>query len=116
MSTNGLIGRVASGDAKKENENIISICMGSTSANIEGKNNDMLKKFPIIAINGCSGKCVNKILKSKEINVYRSIAIFEILEKENISPEDPFRLGKNGEKCVSLVKKEIQNLVKNYVK
>lgn len=35
MSANGLVSRVAVGDCKKENENIISICMGSTSADIE---------------------------------------------------------------------------------
>ena len=45
MSPNGLVGRVAVGDAKKENMDIISICMGSTSADIEGRNNDMLKKY-----------------------------------------------------------------------
>ena len=44
MSPNGLVSRVAVGVCKKENENIISICMGSTSADIEGKNNPMLKK------------------------------------------------------------------------
>lgn len=68
MSTNGLVGRVASRDAKKRKWNIIPICMGSTSADIEDKNNYMLKKFQIIAINGCGEKCVNKILKSKGIN------------------------------------------------
>ena len=38
MSPNGLVSRVATGDCKKENENVISICMGSTSADIEGTN------------------------------------------------------------------------------
>lgn len=42
--------------------------MGSTSADIEDKNNYMFKKFQIIAINGCGEKCVNKVLKSKGIN------------------------------------------------
>lgn len=68
MSPNGLVGRDACGDSRKTNDNIISICMGSTSADIEGKNNEMLKKYPIIAVNGCSGNCVNKILNSKGIN------------------------------------------------
>ena len=47
MSPNGLVCRVAVGDLKKENENVISICMGSTSADIENKNTPMLKKYPI---------------------------------------------------------------------
>ena len=43
MSPNGLVSRVAVGDCKKDNENVISICMGSTSADIEGINDEMLK-------------------------------------------------------------------------
>ena len=69
MSANGLVGRVACGDCRAENENVISICMGSTSADIEGNNNEMLRKYPIIAVNGCNGGCVNKILDEKGIAV-----------------------------------------------
>lgn len=43
MGPNGLVSRVAVGDCKNENENVISICMGSTSADINGENNPMLK-------------------------------------------------------------------------
>ena len=107
MSPNGLVSRVAVGDCKKENENIISICMGSTSTDIEGKNNPMLKKYPIIAINGCSNNCVNKILKNKGITVKQTIEVGEILEPHNISSKDPFRLDDEGEKCVEIIKKEI---------
>lgn len=107
MSPNGLVSRVAVGDCKKENENIISICMGSTSADIECKNNTMLKKYPIIAINGCSNNCVNKILKNKGITVKQTIEVGKILEPHNISSKDPFRLDDEGEKCVEIIKKEI---------
>ena len=37
MSPNGLVSRVAVGDCRNENENVISICMGSTSADIDGR-------------------------------------------------------------------------------
>lgn len=107
MSANGLISRVAVGDACKESENLISICMGSTSADIEGKNNEMLKKYPIIAINGCGNSCVNKILNNKNIEVSKTISVNEILKKQNISSKDPFRLNDEGEKCVEAIKKEI---------
>ncbi|MGX8694641.1 MAG: putative zinc-binding protein, partial [Methanobrevibacter sp.] len=62
MSPNGLVARVAVGDCGSECSDAISICMGSTSADIGGVNNEMLKKQPIVAINGCSNGCVNKIL------------------------------------------------------
>ena len=45
MSPNGLVCRVAVGDIKKENENMISICMGSTSADIDNENTEMLKNY-----------------------------------------------------------------------
>ena len=107
MSPNGLVSRVAVGDCKKENENVISICMGSTSADIEGENNPMLKKYPIISINGCSNNCVNRILENKGINVKQTIEVGEVLKHHNISSIDPFRLDDEGEKCVEIIKNEI---------
>ncbi len=107
MSANGLIGRVACGDLNKSNSKIISICMGSTSADIEGENNNKLKKYPIIAINGCTGACVNKILTNKGIPIKDTIAINEILDDKNIQANDAFRLDETGEKCVEIIKKEI---------
>ena len=107
MSPNGLVSRVAVGDCKKENENLISICMGSTSADIEGSNNRTLRKYPIVAINGCSGGCVNKILESKEIDVFKTINVGDILKEHEISSKDPFRLDDEGEKCVKVIKNKI---------
>lgn len=112
MSPNGLVSRVAVGDARKENDNVISICMGSTSADIEGKNDEMLKKYPIVAINGCSGGCVNKILKNKGIDVAKTIGVDEVLKKSDVSANDPFRLDSEGEECVEVIKNEIAKTVK----
>ena len=107
MSPNGLVSRVAVGDAKKEDENIISICMGSTSADIKGENNAMLKKYPIISINGCNGECVNKILENRNIKVKKSINVGRVLENFEVRAKDPFRLDEEGEECVKIIKNEI---------
>lgn len=107
MSPNGLVSRVAVGDAKKEDENIISICMGSTSADIKGENNAMLKKYPIISINGCNGECVNKILENRNIKVKKSINVGKVLENFEVRAKDPFRLDEESEECVKIIKKEI---------
>ena len=109
MSPNGLVCRVAVGDFKKENENAISICMGSTSADIENKNTEMLKKYPIIALNGCKNNCVNTILKNKGVDVAKTINAGDILENYNVSAKDPFRLDDDGEECVKIIKKELKN-------
>lgn len=109
MSPNGLVSRVAVGDCKKECENVISICMGSTAADIEGKNNGLLKKYPIIAINGCGNNCVNAILENKGIDIFKSINTGDILENLDVSAKDPFRLDGEAEECVKIIKDEIKN-------
>ena len=110
MSANGLVCRVAVGDFKKENENAISICMGSTSADIENRNTEMLKKYPIIALNGCSNNCVNTILENKGVNVAKTVNASDILENHDVSAKDPFRLDDDGEECVKIIKKELEKL------
>ena len=109
MSPNGLVCRVAVGDFKRENENAISICMGSTSADIENKNKAMLKKYPIIAINGCKNNCVNTILENKGISVAKTINACDVLKNHDVSTHDPFRLDDEGEECVKIIKKELEN-------
>ena len=109
MSPNGLVSRVAVGDAKKENSNIISICMGSTSADINGENNNMLKKYPIISVNGCAGNCVNKILENRNIKIKKSINVGEVLADYEVKAQDSFRLDDESEECVKIIKNEILN-------
>ena len=104
MSANGLVSRVAVGDCKKENPNVISICMGSTSADTEGQNDEMLKKFPIIAINGCDNACVNKILSNRGIEVSKTIGVGDVLKEHKAFATDPFRLDSEGERCVEIIK------------
>ena len=111
MSPNGLVSRVAVGDCRKENENVISICMGSTSADIEGKNDEMLKKYPIVAVNGCPNGCVNKILKNKGIDVAGTIAVNEILDDLEVSAKDPFRLDSEAEECVKIITEELNKTI-----
>ena len=111
MSPNGLVSRVACGDCRKNNKQVISICMGSTAADIEGLNNEKIKQFPIIAVNGCDGGCVNKILTSKGITLRDTIAVYEILEKLGLSTNDAFRLDNDGEKCVNKIKEEIERKI-----
>lgn len=112
MSPNGLVSRVAVGDCRKDNENVISICMGSTSADIEGKNDEMLKRYPIISINGCKNGCVDKILKNKGIDVAKNISAEDVLNNANLKSNDAFRLDEDGEKCVLKLKAEIGKTIK----
>ena len=112
MSPNGLVSRVAVGDCRKENDNVISICMGSISADISGKNNGMLKKYPIIAVNGCDGGCVNQILENKGIDVAETLGVGDVLANYDVSNDDPFRLDDEGEKCVKIIKEKLNEIIK----
>ena len=103
MSAMGLIGRATSNDLATENENILSICITATSADNE-KFADLIKKYPILAINGCSDECVNTILKSKGIDVEKTVNIDKIFESEDIETKDPSRLDAEGEKAVKKLK------------
>lgn len=111
MSANGLVSRVAVGDCRKENDDVISICMGSTSADVDGRNNGMLRKYPIVAVNGCPNRCVNKILENKGIDVADTIAVNEILDGYDVSARDPFRLDSEAEECVKIIKEKLSKRI-----
>ena len=88
---------------------------GSTSADIENKNTPLLKKYPIIAVNGCKNNCVDSILENKGVKIYKSINTSDILEKCNFCARDPYRLDDEAEKCVKIVKKELKNSLKSNI-
>lgn len=106
MSALGLVSRAVSNDLATENENIVSICITATAANNK-EFNDMIKKYPILAINGCSDSCVNKILQSKGVSVEKSFSIDKFFEDKNLEVNDPSRLDADGEKSVEELKKVI---------
>lgn len=110
MSPYGLITRVASNDTVQERDDLISICMGATSADREGFK-ELIKKYSIIAVNGCEGACVDKILEQKGVMVSKIINVHEELSSADLKPTDPVRLDENGEKCVSITKKKINKLL-----
>ncbi|WP_365316732.1 hypothetical protein [uncultured Methanobrevibacter sp.] len=52
------------------------------------------------------------MLKNKEINVKQTIEVGKILKPYNLSSKDPFRLDGEGEKCVKILKEEINKKIK----
>ncbi|WP_067260244.1 putative zinc-binding protein [Methanobrevibacter cuticularis] len=103
MSALGLIGRVSCEDLASENEDMISICITAIAANKSGFTN-IISKYPILAINGCSDSCVNKIIESKDINIEKTLYIDKILSESHAKTGDPSRLDENGERAVEKLK------------
>jgi uncharacterized metal-binding protein len=111
MSPYGLVSRVTSADIVSETDNTISICMGATSADRDGFQN-LIKKYPIIAISGCDGNCAIKILEQKGVKPIQNINVMEELDKKNLKPTDVSRLDENGEICVKYMKDKIKKELK----
>jgi len=111
MSALGLVGRATCNDLATDNDNILSICITATAAN-NYEFSQIIEKYPIIAINGCSDNCVNKILKSKDIEAKKTYNIDKILEERNLEVIDPSRLDNDSEKAVKELKKIIESELK----
>ena len=115
MSPYGLVSRVISADIVEETDNTISICMGATSADRDRFKN-LIRKYPIIAINGCDGDCTFKILKQKGVKPIQNINVMEELNKKDLKPTKVSRLDDNGEICVKYLKNKIKNELKRVEK
>jgi uncharacterized metal-binding protein len=113
MSPYGLVARVTSADAVAETDNTISICMGATAADRDGFRN-LIRKYPIIAINGCDGDCVLKILEQKGVKPSKNINAMEELNEAGLKPTDVSRLDETGELCVKHMKDKIKNEIKKF--
>jgi uncharacterized metal-binding protein len=113
MSPYGLVARVACSDMVNENEDIISICITATSAESGGYKN-LIKKYPIIAIDGCENECVGKILAQKGVKTSKKLDIMKLLNEEGLKPTDVARLDEESEKCVEAVKKKIKDILDEY--
>jgi uncharacterized metal-binding protein len=111
MSPYGLIARATCSDTVEESKDIISICITATSADKEGFR-DIIKKYPIIAVNGCEHGCVDKIMADKGVSVLKSMNVMTPLQEKNLQPGDVARLGESGEECVVEIKKIINEIIK----
>lgn len=111
MSPYGLVARAACSDAVNENEEVISICITATSAESGGYKN-LIKKYPIISVNGCENACVEKILGQKGVKTAKTLNIMKLLNEVDLKPSDVARLSEEDEKCVEAVKKKIEELMK----
>lgn len=111
MSNFGLICRGVASDLSESEENIRSICITSTAA--EDKTPKIIEKYKIIALNGCSNECVNKILKSKKIHVSKTIDVMDYANKNNLEAGEVARLGEEGEKTLAKLKKHVLKEIKD---
>lgn len=111
MSPYGLVSRAACSDTVNETKNTISICITATSAESGGYKN-LIKKYPIVAVNGCENACVDKILLQKGVKTTKSLNVMNLLNEVDLQPTHIARLSNEDEECVEAVKKRIKELLK----
>lgn len=111
MSNYGLIARAVSSDLTDLEPNVNSICITSTSA--DNKPPKIIEKYPIIALNGCSNGCVDKILKNKGIKVSKTIDIMNYSHEHGYKAGGVVRLGKTGENTVKKLSQYILEVIRN---
>jgi len=111
MSPYGLVARASCSDLIEESPEIISVCITATSADKEGFR-DIIKKYPIFAVNGCEHSCVDNILAIKGVKVADSMNVMNPLQEKGLRPGGVSRLGESGEECVLEIKKIIKDFVK----
>ena len=85
--------------------------MGATSADRDAFQN-LIKKYPIIAISGCDGDGTLKILEQKGVKPIANINVMDKLNKKNLKPTDVSRLDDNGEICIEYMKENIKKEIK----
>ncbi len=110
MSPYGLVARAACSDTVEESSNVISICITATSADKEGFR-DMIRKYPIVAVNGCEHSCVDQIMENKGVKVSKSMNVMTPLQEKEMQPGGVARLGESGEECVVEIKNKIKELI-----
>ena len=108
MSATGLISRVAVSDLIEEEDNLISICITATSTDKPAFIN-LIKRYPILGVNGCENNCVGHILKTKGVDIVDEIDVLSILNENNCHPKNVARLDDVGEEAVSIIKDKIQD-------
>ncbi|HEX7468349.1 MAG TPA: putative zinc-binding protein [Methanobacterium sp.] len=113
MSPNGLITRVTCSDIVENFDNVVSICMGATAVDNEDFIK-LIKKYPIIAVNGCGSGCVDSILEKRGINIEESINVLKILNEDKLTPTRVSRMDDEAEKSVDAVNKRIIRIVDNF--
>ncbi len=109
LNPRGNVTRAAVSDITTNDENFDYACIVACG----GGNKKHLQKTidnKTISVNGCQKACPKTILENLGGKVDKSLDIKELLNKHDLLPEDPVRIGEHEEKGIKLIKEEIYKL------
>lgn len=112
MSATGLISRVAVADLIDEDEKLISICITATSTD-KPAFVKLIKKYPILGVNGCNNNCVGHILKTKGVDIVGDVDVLSELNDAQCHLKNVARLDEVGEEAVDIIKSKIYEKIRN---
>ncbi|HUY00215.1 MAG TPA: putative zinc-binding protein [Candidatus Deferrimicrobium sp.] len=77
---------------------------------------ELLKKYPVILIDGCSETCGKKILTKLNSNIIGHLKVWQILGKnKELIPDSRVNIGEKGIKLAKIVAQEASKIINQYL-
>ncbi len=96
-------------DELRPNSSVL-ICIPSSAAGVKGTKN-LLKNYPIIALDGCAEMCASKITNKIGGQVITKVFLPQLIAKYKLKPLSRTDIGEEGEKLVTKIAEEVAVLV-----
>ncbi|NHI91070.1 MAG: hypothetical protein EAX96_01120 [Candidatus Lokiarchaeota archaeon] len=94
----------------------INVCFPCTVAE-DDESFNLLKKYPVIIIDGCSETCGNKILSKLNSNVIAHLKVWQILGKyRDLKPDNRVRIGEKGIELAKKIAEEAAKIIDERLK
>lgn len=101
-------------DELRPNTSVL-ICIPSSAAGVKGTKN-LLKEYPIIALDGCAEMCASKITGKLGGQVTTKVFLPKLIAKYKLKPLSRTDIGEEGEKLVEKIAVDIALLVDQLLK
>jgi uncharacterized metal-binding protein len=72
---------------------------------------NLVKKFPVIAVDGCAERCATKSVAKMGGKIGGRILVIDSVKKYGLAPDSASHLGPNGEKLAETIAEEVAFLV-----
>lgn len=93
----------------------VLICIPSSAAGVKGTKN-LLKDYPIIALDGCAEMCASKITSKLGGQVTTKVFLPKLIAKYKLKPLSRTDIGEEGEKLAEKIAEDVALLVDQLLK
>jgi len=86
------------------------VCLPQLLAGVSSQN-DLVKNFPIITVDGCAERCATKLVVKSGGKIRGRIMVADSAKKHNLMPESASHIGSSGEKLAEKIANEIASMI-----